>query len=387
MAFVITSATPARFDGDFTLSAAPGTTPTQPEATYLTACAGTLTRLAGEEAADTAQDPSGALTLAKRACRKQAASELHQDAAAFVAGTLDPVIASQNTPVIWGRYTALRDRLLRSLFVARETLDATNTYAVDLKIRVASNLPKPDDTPSPEKQALFVAIDSALSVIRTVCHRLEDRADRLFAITPQPLSDRARRLRDEYIRKLAGIARLGLEGPHTTLANLALNGLKQDFVSSEAARIKNDYLRGLGTVAALTAALCLGAYALIDTGEITRQFWVGHKAFLLAGAGSAVGTWLSFGVRKVALRFDDLANLEEDLLDPSLRVLFVLLLTETACLLFWKNAINIEIGGLRTADFRGSVSMLVGIFAGISERALATAVASRAATFIKTIGN
>jgi hypothetical protein len=48
---------------------------------------------------------------------------------------------------------------------------------------------------------------------------------------------------------------------------------------------------------------------------------------------------------------------------------------------------NIEVGMLKTTEFRGVTSFLVGVFAGLSERALATAMAGRAAAFVRGIGS
>jgi hypothetical protein len=51
---------------------------------------------------------------------------------------------------------------------------------------------------------------------------------------------------------------------------------------------------------------------------------------------------------------------------------------------------NIEIGNLKTnaAEFlqRGSIAMLLGVFFGISERALATAISGRATAFVRSVG-
>ena len=90
------------------------------------------------------------------------------------------------------------------------------------------------------------------------------------------------------------------------------------------------------------------------------------------------------------LSFSDLGILEEDLLDPSVRIIFVIALTLTACLLFWTGVMNIEIGNLKTnaAEFiqKGSIAMLLGVFFGISERALATAISGHATAFVRGVG-
>jgi hypothetical protein len=109
--------------------------------------------------------------------------------------------------------------------------------------------------------------------------------------------------------------------------------------------------------------------------------------FLIAATGASLGTWLSFSIRRVSLTFEDLGLLEDDLLDPGVRVIFVIALTMTACLLFWTGAMNIEIGLLKTGSLKGDgeIAMLVGIFCGLSERALATAISGRATAFVKGI--
>ena len=77
-------------------------------------------------------------------------------------------------------------------------------------------------------------------------------------------------------------------------------------------------------------------------------------------------------------------------IDPLVRVIFVVSLTTLACLLFWTGVMNIEIGALKTNapvfGRSGSIAFLVGALCGLSERALATAISGRAATFVKGIG-
>jgi hypothetical protein len=67
-------------------------------------------------------------------------------------------------------------------------------------------------------------------------------------------------------------------------------------------------------------------YTIIAKG-IGSGWWYDDKAFLIAAAGAAIGTWLSFSIRRVELSFSQLAILEEDVLDPSVRIVFVIGLT------------------------------------------------------------
>jgi hypothetical protein len=390
MPYTIGDRQPVRLPGDFVVAPVQGYAPTAAEAGYLQKLNDVLQRLADEETDDAANTDTAqaALVEARRRLRSRAVADLRSDAEAFRGG-LAADIAADNALVVWGGYAAGRDRLAGSLFVVRERLNPQNTLAVELLITVAIGLLPPNDRPSQEKQALFVALNSALTVVRTVCQRMQDRAGswlhRQLGMSAREAA-RADRILDEYVRKLAGIGRLGLEGPHVQLANLALDGLKNEFVTAEAGRIKNTYIIGLGLAAGVAAFVFLVIYVGIQLNIITFDFWVLHKAFLLAAMGAALGTWLSFSIRRVTLSFNDLAMLEEDLLDPSIRVAFVVSLTLVACLLFWTGATNIEIGNLKTSHFAGATAFLVGAFAGLSERALATAISGRAAAFIKGLG-
>jgi YebC/PmpR family DNA-binding regulatory protein len=243
------------------------------------------------------------------------------------------------------------------LFVVEEDVDPATGLAVSFIIIVNPDLPPPNDKPTPDKEALFVAIKATHTVIKAACERMRRRRRRISwrlpgaqpaAAPAAPAIGRPERLLDQYTSQLAEIARLGLEGPHVQLANRALEGLKTEFVTQQAGHIKNTYVRSLGVGAGAAAILILCVYALIQTGYIAGTFWQEHKAFLLAAFGASIGTWLSFSIRRVNLTFSDLGILEEDLLDPGVRVIFVIGLTMTLCLLFWTKAINIAIGDLKT---------------------------------------
>jgi hypothetical protein len=281
----------------------------------------------------------------------------------------------------------------QSLFVVEPALE--NGQVVDVLIRVADELPLASDPAAQEKQALYVALDHARTVVKTVAARIESRTERFWRLknTREREQARAKRLKNQYMKKLVDIGRLGLQHSHIELAKLALEGFRAEFVAQEAGRIKNTYLSSLGAAAGLVAILLFLGYALISCCADKTGFFYLHKIFLIAAGGAAIGTWLSFSIRRVTLGFDDLSILEEDFLDPSLRILFVIALTVVVFLLFWTGAMNIEIGNLKTGDLAkpnsplplGAISLLVGIFCGIAERSLATAVAGRASGFVKSI--
>jgi len=347
-------------------------------------------------AAGAAPQFSDAMLAERRKLREGAARQLRVDAGYFREGT-DPKGLTDNILFYRGKYRGLLERLGQSLFALSVIED--NGVAVDLKIDVMEGLPAPNDVVSAEKQELFVQINNANTVIGTVCQQIREQALQPYRIDKiEAAKKRADGLLDEYVRKLAGIGRLGLEGPHTTLAKLALASLKAEFTAREAGRVKNHYVRRLGVFAGTFAVGFLMAYVAIRVGACTAEmwkahpaacpsaWWSNHKTFLLAAAGASVGTWLSFAVRRLDLPFEELPLLDEHSLDPPFRILFVVALTLMACLLFWTGTINIHIGDLKTDpdNFKatGSIAVLVGLFCGLSERALATAMSNRAAGFV-----
>lgn len=209
--------TSKRFADDFDVAPAAGHTPTPAEETYLATLQRVTYALAGDEETEASDnDPASAVVLARRKLRASAVAELRSEAEEVAKGTLSTDIAADNALVIKGKYVAARDRLSTSLFVVEERFEGP--LATDLLIRVARDLPPPNDVPSPEKQALFVALSAANTVVKTVCLRMKDRADNWFRrhFTASGGANerlRADRLLDQYVRKLAGIGRLGLEGP------------------------------------------------------------------------------------------------------------------------------------------------------------------------------
>lgn len=393
--FVVTDG--VRFSGEFSLGAAPCHTATSAEQAYV----GALSRVMDLMERDSSEDPLGsdegstALKQARTERRVQALKELRDEANEFLDNHLSAQIAADNAFVIRGKYRADIDRLTNSFFLVEPVLE--NGRVIDVIVHVSEDLPITRDPAAQAKQGLYVALDNARTVVKTVARRLEDRAERWWRTKGARERDqlRARRLREEYMGKLVEIGKLGLQNPHVELGNLALRGFRADFVAQEAGRIKNTYLRSLGLTAGIVALAFFIFYILVTRNpQDTIGFWNTHWVFLIAGAGAAIGTWLSFSIRRVTLSFDDLGILEEDRLDPGIRIIFVVALTIVVCLLFWTGAMNLEIGNLKTSGLAdptsklplGAISLLIGIFCGIAERALATAISGRAAAFVRSVG-
>jgi hypothetical protein len=368
-----------------------GHEPAPEEEVYRDAIKRVLDQFAQDEERDSDSDRAStgpAVIKATRKARERAVEELRKDAEEFIKGGGHPAHHSETAFGIRAVYAHQLYHIGNSLFTVAVVEE--NSVAIDLHISV-SHRPEPA---SPEQSDLFDAMSKTKTVITTVCKNIEYNAEnsllkRLFGHSraSERERDRAKHLRHQYMRKLAGVGEKGLHGPHTELANRELQGLRQEFVAQEAGRIKNEYVVRLLIVSAIATTILLGLYAAIHSGRITAPFWTFHKPFLIAAAGSAIGAWLSFSIRRVDLSFDDLITLDRDWLDPILRILFIIGLTMTACLLFWKEVINIDIGLLKTAKFSGATALLIGIFSGIAERGLATAISGRATAFVNSVGS
>lgn len=96
------------------------------------------------------------------------------------------------------------------------------------------------------------------------------------------------------------------------------------------------------------------------------------------------GGWASFASRKVTLTFADLVALEEDRIEPQLRLVFTGTLTVILALVFTTGVADVEVGSFRASALLGSgtVALLLGVFAGLAEKALPSTVMSRATSVI-----
>ena len=185
-----------------------------------------------------------------------------------------------------------------------------------------------------------------------------------------------------YFYQLVLLATIGLDGPacQPFLARPELADLKNEILSREGGRIKNGYMQELGrnalelgspallllVIRQITLALSPGADLL--TNQVFRNVMV----FSYAWVGAMVGTFLSYAIRNPVLSFDQLAVPEDDRLNPKMRLTYVGLLTTVFTLALLLQVISLEFGPVKTQGMGGqpSLALLIGVFCGISERAL-----------------
>jgi hypothetical protein len=385
---------PGVFDANFDLGSAPGYQPTAAEQAYLDRLSASIAGFRLIHIPEPLKDDAD-LVQQKEHVRDRAVKELRQRAEEFAAlprgGGRDRKAATElnETYRIEGRYKEwnLRVETIPFTIVPLPCRGKTDVYN-DLRINTK-------DVKIPEEKArLKVELDGALTVVKVVFGEREKSIGwRAWIIGRYAARIEAVQARlHEYITELAGIARVGLTNMDPTQAAFAradLARFKEEFRAREGGTVKNRYLRRLGgycLLATLLMALGYGAAGEADPGTVWHDF----RNFFLLAMGTAIGTWLSFSLRRVTLTFDDLAVLEEDRLDPSLRVLFMVGLTTVVGLLFWTHAVSVGIGDLESSSAiqqHGAGALLVGLLAGIAERALGTAVSRRATDFAAAIGS
>ncbi len=424
------------FPGRFAVVAETGVTPTGEQDSFIGRIDAMMARY---EAMGETSAPTWPL---RDTARQRNLSELRQTATDFVAGALAADRAILMTYVIQGHWEAALGQIDARPFVV-QALDVngrqiplgSETRVFDLGIIVK-------DRPIPQDKLHFkVDIDRTLTVIKVILPAGQSDQGRIvpengtaahhtaspppsgfgafiaatwhwvsnltairhaFGLRSYIVTDTMRR-RSNYIKQLVGIARVGLESTDpslTTLATQSLDSLREEIVGTEAGRVKNRYLWRLGFRCFIAAAISVFIYWTISENcPIKYEDGLSFRLcsnialpsvfrnFFLLSAGTAVGTWLSFSLRRVILTFLDLASLEEDRLDPTIRVLFITALANVVGLLFWTKAVTVGIGDFQSQfSTHGTYALLIGLLLGIAERTMSSAVSKRAADFAGAIG-
>lgn len=205
---------------------------------------------------------------------------------------------------------------------------------------------------------------AALTVIRIICP--DDRKFR------------------EYFNHLVSLAQAGLVGDtaNPELAQRALEGLREDVTAREAGRIKNAYMKKLGYCALLGVI----AFSILAAGLEWRGAGIWPRNLAVFEIGAMLGVWLSFGTRKPILKFEELHILEEDRLEPVVRLVFAGILAAALALVFYLRVVDVTLGSLSTDRIANDAwaALLFGILSGVGEKALSTNVSHQAAILLKT---
>ncbi|GAC1416091.1 MAG: hypothetical protein NVSMB6_18480 [Burkholderiaceae bacterium] len=201
-----------------------------------------------------------------------------------------------------------------------------------------------------------------------------------------------RRALSAYITKLFIVAQTGLErDADFKVATLDLLAFKNAVRLQEGPRVKNKYMKRLGVWAVALTLLGLLIYTGIETfvlyfpdTALASSPYKDVAILFLLWSAAMVGSWLSFGIRRVDMTFEDLGRPEVDMVTPGLRLIFTGLLSLTLSLVFVTEMVQVSIGSLDTKNLLVDpfTAVLIGLFCGIGEQALTTTVGGRATQFI-----
>jgi hypothetical protein len=205
---------------------------------------------------------------------------------------------------------------------------------------------------------------------------------------PPPKTKTAIRYADYQI-KLLGIAQTGLETPaDPNSARQPLEALQADILLREGPRVKNSHMMSLGVAAAALAAVSAVVYWVLRNNPQASHLLYAYRNLFVLLTGTMIGTWLSFGLRRPKIVFKDLSALEEDMMEPVVRLIFTGLIAITIAFVFATEMVNVSIGGLNSARVldSGKSALLIGMLLGVSELALPGVLTRRASQFVSEVG-
>ncbi len=183
--------------------------------------------------------------------------------------------------------------------------------------------------------------------------------------------------KEKYFKKLLSLAQAGLvsKAVNPDLAQDALDKLKKEIMIIEGGRIKNKYMINLGFAALIIALIS----SLIFAFSIYFNF-LELASFALISIGTMAGVWLSFGVRKLIIKFEELSVIEKDMMKPFIRLIFSLLSTLLFALFIMTGIIQVKAGSFDTSNMANDykVPLIFGAVCGLIENRIGVRIYNQA---------
>lgn len=189
-------------------------------------------------------------------------------------------------------------------------------------------------------------------------------------------------LKEEYFNKLLSLSQAGLTGPtaNPTFGLKALSSLKEEIVIKESGRIKNSYMITLGLYALALIVLCILIIIALKYFDLKSLY-----KYPFTYIGAMIGTWVSFGARKVELQFNELSIIEKDRLNPLIRLIYVGVCSLILLLFLSSGIIDISIGNISIDKILATyeLQVLLGIISGLIEYKLSVGLFNKANEIFK----
>lgn len=231
----------------------------------------------------------------------------------------------------------------------------------DIKCELHPRLAK-DSIPEKE-QILYVKVERTNSIIKS-------------------LRKTSKEIKTKYFNKLLTLSQAGLVG-ETAQPELALNSLTElqnEMVLIEGQRIKNEYMKSLGIRALILGAATILVYIVSLTCGILQAF----SMYCLAVIGALIGTWISFGARKFNITFEQLSLLEEDMMSPWIRLIYICVCSAVFLLFLRTQLISFGIGEISTISIKDNpeIQISIGVLCGLVESKIGVNIYKKAVTLI-----
>lgn len=186
----------------------------------------------------------------------------------------------------------------------------------------------------------------------------------------------------KYSTRLLTLSQAGLVGENAQpdLGIEALEVLKNDIVNNVGPEVKNKYMIKLGKVALIFLIVCFIIGIVL---MLTPVSYLNH--YCIIWAGSMIGLWISFGVRKMEFSLDDFEKIEKDQMTPIIRVVFVGISSLILALMMNTGMLRVIIGDFDSVLISKNYecSLLIGIFSGLAETSLSKNLYNKAMELIK----
>lgn len=194
----------------------------------------------------------------------------------------------------------------------------------------------------------------------------------------------SKEVKSDYFKKLLSLAQVGLVGDKAqpALALESLKKLKEEILLTEGMRIKTSYMMGLGKWALLMSIASMLCFMIADYLELAYL-----KSYFIVFTGAQVGTWISFGARKFNISFEELCLFEKDMMDKSLRLVYIGIAAVLVLLMLNLNLIHINVCGLssETLNERGDFVFFIGTVCGLVESSIGINLYEKANAFVRNI--
>lgn len=188
-------------------------------------------------------------------------------------------------------------------------------------------------------------------------------------------------IKEKYFKRLLSLSQAGLvsDMANPQLALASLDKLKEEILSIEGQRIKNYYMKNLGIIACYISSIVIPLYLVVSVINPA------YNMYFVVFISSLIGTWVSFGARKFNISFNQLNNLEEDMLIPHIRLIYIGLCSVIFLLFLNSGIIMINIGNLSIKEQIGTnfaLQSTIGILCGLVESKLGVNIYNKAKTVV-----